>query len=106
VPGSAEKSELSAILERIPVHCQQLQVDSVIQETKNLMNEIAKLVTSSFVCATKANEGEGEGVAGGLPVVVVELEVVGERCHNRRSLVKDRRIDVKGVFVGCRVIDE
>ncbi|XGW19121.1 hypothetical protein V3C99_003161 [Haemonchus contortus] len=69
VPGSAEKSELSAILERIPVHCQQLQVlvksptvgksatfgkvDSVIQETKNLMNEIAKLVTSSFVCATK-----------------------------------------------------
>ncbi|VDL65860.1 unnamed protein product [Nippostrongylus brasiliensis] len=26
VPGSAEKSELSAILERIPVHCQQLQV--------------------------------------------------------------------------------
>uniref|UniRef100_A0A1I7XH89 BRO1 domain-containing protein n=1 Tax=Heterorhabditis bacteriophora TaxID=37862 RepID=A0A1I7XH89_HETBA len=69
VPGSAEKSELSAILERIPVHCQQLQVlvksptvgktatfgkvDSVIQETKNLMNEIAKLVTASFVCATK-----------------------------------------------------
>ncbi|KAE9418550.1 hypothetical protein Angca_007517, partial [Angiostrongylus cantonensis] len=69
VPASAEKSELSTILERIPVHCQQLQVlvksptvgksatfgkvDSVIQETKNLMNEIAKLVTSSFVCATK-----------------------------------------------------
>ncbi|KAK6729817.1 hypothetical protein RB195_006709 [Necator americanus] len=69
VPGSAEKSELSGILEKIPVHCQQLQVlvksptvgksatfgkvDSVIQETKNLMNEIAKLVTSSFVCATK-----------------------------------------------------
>ncbi|KAK5967539.1 Alpha-catulin, partial [Trichostrongylus colubriformis] len=26
VPGSAEKSELSVILERIPVHCQQLQV--------------------------------------------------------------------------------
>ncbi|KAJ1364328.1 Vinculin [Parelaphostrongylus tenuis] len=69
VPASAEKSELSTILERIPAHCQQLQVlvksptvgksatfgkvDSVIQETKNLMNEIAKLVTSSFVCATK-----------------------------------------------------
>lgn len=30
-----------------------LQVDSVIQETKNLMNEIAKLVTACFVCATK-----------------------------------------------------
>ncbi|CAD6184914.1 unnamed protein product [Caenorhabditis auriculariae] len=70
VPGSAEKSDLSSILERIPLHCQQLQVlvksptvgktatfgkvDSVIQETKNLMNEIAKLVTASFVCATKS----------------------------------------------------
>ncbi|GMT28147.1 hypothetical protein PFISCL1PPCAC_19444, partial [Pristionchus fissidentatus] len=69
VPGSAEKSELATILEKIPIHCQQLQVlvksptvgkaatfgkvDSVIQETKNLMNEIAKLVTASFVCATK-----------------------------------------------------
>lgn len=58
-----------AVLESIPMHCQQLQVlvksptvgkqatfnkvDSVIQETKNLMNEIAKLVTSCFVCATK-----------------------------------------------------
>ncbi|VDK74918.1 unnamed protein product [Litomosoides sigmodontis] len=69
VPGSAQKNDLSAILEKIPIHCQQLQVlvksptvgkpatfskvDSVIQETKNLMNEIAKLVTACFVCATK-----------------------------------------------------
>ncbi|VDP01351.1 unnamed protein product [Soboliphyme baturini] len=69
VPGSAEKNELIQVLERIPGHCQQLQVlvktptvgksatfnkvDSVIQETKDLMNEIAKLVTSCFVCATK-----------------------------------------------------
>ncbi|VDM96508.1 unnamed protein product [Thelazia callipaeda] len=69
VPGSAAKNDLSSILEKIPMHCQQLQVlvksptvgkpatfskvDSVIQETKNLMNEIAKLVTSCFVCATK-----------------------------------------------------
>lgn len=69
MPGSPEKSEMMNILERIPTHCQQLQVlvksptvgkpatfnkvDSVIQETKNLMNEIAKLVTSCFVCATK-----------------------------------------------------
>ncbi|EJD75283.1 CBR-CTN-1 protein [Loa loa] len=69
VPGSAEKNDLLTILEKIPIHCQQLQVlvksptvgkpatfskvDSVIQETKNLMNEIAKLVTACFVCATK-----------------------------------------------------
>ncbi|PAV76339.1 hypothetical protein WR25_12157 [Diploscapter pachys] len=83
VPGSAEKSELSSILERIPVHCQQLQVmvksptvgktatfgkvDSVIQETKNLMNEIAKLVTASFVCATKYEiEFRGSSVPRGI----------------------------------------
>uniref|UniRef100_A0A915I0V7 Alpha-catulin n=1 Tax=Romanomermis culicivorax TaxID=13658 RepID=A0A915I0V7_ROMCU len=69
VPGSSEKNDLMPVLERIPVHCQQLQVlvksptvgksatfnkvDSVIQETKNLMNEIAKLVTACFLCATK-----------------------------------------------------
>lgn len=69
VPGSSEKNDLMPILDRIPIHCQQLQVlvksptvgksatfnkvDSVIQETKNLMNEIAKLVTACFLCATK-----------------------------------------------------
>uniref|UniRef100_A0A0N4Z1P6 Alpha-catulin n=1 Tax=Parastrongyloides trichosuri TaxID=131310 RepID=A0A0N4Z1P6_PARTI len=80
VPGSPEKSDLSIVLERIPLHCQQLQVlvksptvgksatfgkvDSVIQETKNLMNEIAKLVTSCFVCATKFEiEFRGTGSA-------------------------------------------
>jgi hypothetical protein len=31
-------------------------VDAVISETKGLMNEIAKLVTACFVCATKVRE--------------------------------------------------
>ncbi|XP_060074303.1 alpha-catulin-like [Ylistrum balloti] len=31
------------------------KVDSAIQETKNLMNAIAKVVTTSFICATKYN---------------------------------------------------
>uniref|UniRef100_A0A915E636 Alpha-catulin n=1 Tax=Ditylenchus dipsaci TaxID=166011 RepID=A0A915E636_9BILA len=69
VPGSAEKNDLQVILEKIPLYCQQLQVlvksptvgksatfskvDSVISETKSLMNEIAMLVTACFVCATK-----------------------------------------------------
>ena len=30
-----------------------LQVDSAIQETKNLMNAVAKVVTACFICATK-----------------------------------------------------
>uniref|UniRef100_A0A7E4VFM7 Alpha-catulin n=1 Tax=Panagrellus redivivus TaxID=6233 RepID=A0A7E4VFM7_PANRE len=69
VPGSAEKNDMLSILDKIPFHCQQLQllvknptvgktatfnkVYSVISETKSLMNEIAKLVTACFVCATK-----------------------------------------------------
>ena len=33
-----------------------LQVDGAIQETKNLMNAIAKVVTTCFVCATKVRD--------------------------------------------------
>jgi hypothetical protein len=55
-------------LDQVPTHVQQLQftvknptvgkaatfvkVDSVINETKTLMNVISKVVTSCFVCAT------------------------------------------------------
>ncbi|KJH45286.1 hypothetical protein DICVIV_08662 [Dictyocaulus viviparus] len=117
VPGSAEKSELSTILERIPVHCQQLQVlvksptvgksatfgkvDSVIQETKNLMNEIAKLVTSSFVCATKAFQNcyqvnrTKSNFAVGLRHVQSVMEVV------KRALRESRRFGDE-----LRVLDE
>ncbi|CAJ0592643.1 unnamed protein product [Cylicocyclus nassatus] len=104
VPGSAEKSELSAILEKIPVHCQQLQVlvksptvgksatfgkvDSVIQETKNLMNEIAKLVTSSFVCATKY---EIEFRGGSVPRTVGD----GEHRQSRESTLWRRTPSIR-----------
>ncbi|KAL7647583.1 UNVERIFIED_CONTAM: hypothetical protein RMT77_001183 [Armadillidium vulgare] len=56
-------------LDQIPTYVQSLQfivknptvgkaatftkVDNVIQETKNLMNVISKVVTTCFVCATK-----------------------------------------------------
>ncbi|GMT00211.1 hypothetical protein PENTCL1PPCAC_22385, partial [Pristionchus entomophagus] len=91
VPGSAEKSELATILEKIPIHCQQLQVlvksptvgkaatfgkvDSVIQETKNLMNEIAKLVTASFVCATKLQREDRDAALRSSFAVAVCREV-------------------------------
>ena len=32
-----------------------MQVDSVIQETKNLMNGVAKVVTTCFICTTKVS---------------------------------------------------
>ncbi|KAJ8320925.1 hypothetical protein KUTeg_002512 [Tegillarca granosa] len=71
VPQCGHREELTSHLDRIPSYCQQLQatlktptygkaatfnkVDSAIQETKNLMNTIAKVVTTSFICATKFN---------------------------------------------------
>ncbi|XP_005101953.1 alpha-catulin isoform X2 [Aplysia californica] len=71
VPTCPQKEELFMYLDRIPVCCHQLlttlksatfgktatfnKVDSAIQETKNLMNIVAKVVTTCFVCATKFN---------------------------------------------------
>ncbi|CAK9821329.1 Ctnnal1 [Anthophora retusa] len=71
VPGGSHKKELLENLDRVPTYVQQLQftvknptvgkaatftkVDNVIQETKNLMNVISKVVTTCFVCATKHN---------------------------------------------------
>ncbi|KAK7872271.1 hypothetical protein R5R35_012118 [Gryllus longicercus] len=69
VPGGTHKKELLENLDRVPTYVQQLQftvknptvgkaatftkVDSVIQETKSLMDVISKVVTTCFVCATK-----------------------------------------------------
>ncbi|XP_063990318.1 alpha-catulin isoform X2 [Diachasmimorpha longicaudata] len=71
VPGGAHKKDLLENLDRVPTYVQQLQftvknptvgkaatftkVDNVIQETKNLMNVISKVVTTCFECATKYN---------------------------------------------------
>ncbi|XP_050418268.1 alpha-catulin isoform X3 [Patella vulgata] len=71
VPSCPIKEEMLAYVDRIPVSCQQIlftlksstfgktptfnKVDSTIQETKNLMNVIAKIVTTCFICATKFN---------------------------------------------------
>lgn len=71
VPGGANKKELLANLDKVPTFVQRLQftvkdhtvgkaatftkVDNVIQETKNLMNVISKVVTTCFECATKVS---------------------------------------------------
>ncbi|KAG1695753.1 Alpha-catulin [Nymphon striatum] len=80
VPGSPQKHELLEYLDKVPTYVQQLQytvknptvgkaatftkVDNVIQETKNLMNVISKVVSTCFVCATKYNL-DFQGVSGG-----------------------------------------
>lgn len=67
----ANKKELLEQLDQVPTYVQQLQftvkmptvgksatfskVDSVINETKTLMNVISKVVTTCFVCATKVS---------------------------------------------------
>ncbi|KAF2904309.1 hypothetical protein ILUMI_01874 [Ignelater luminosus] len=69
VPGGSNKKELLENLDKVPTFVQRLQftvkdhtvgkaatftkVDNVIQETKNLMNVISKVVTTCFECATK-----------------------------------------------------
>ncbi|KAK0086262.1 hypothetical protein PV325_003461 [Microctonus aethiopoides] len=86
VPGGPNKKDLLENLDRVPTYVQQLQftvknptvgkaatftkVDNVIQETKNLMNVISKVVTTCFECATKYNldfRGLSARGAGGSP---------------------------------------
>lgn len=71
VPQGLPKVELISILDKIPQHIQQLsttiknpsvgktatfhKVETIIQQTKDLMNVIAKAVTNCFICATKVS---------------------------------------------------
>jgi len=71
VPSSTLKKELLDYVDQIPTCVQQLQfavknptvgkaatftkVDNVIQETKNCMNVVSKVVTTCFECANKYN---------------------------------------------------
>ncbi|CAG9837737.1 unnamed protein product [Diabrotica balteata] len=84
VPCGANKKDLLAHLDKVPTFVQRLQftvkdhtvgkaatftkVDNVIQETKNLMNVISKVVTTCFECATKYKldfRGSGAGARRG-----------------------------------------
>lgn len=72
MPAGTNKKELLALLDKVPTFVQRLQftvkdhtvgkaatftkVDNVIQETKNLMNVISKVVTNCFECATKVSQ--------------------------------------------------
>lgn len=71
VPDGYLKEELMQLLNKLPYHFKQLKsrlkqvtigktatfnkVDWVIQETRNFMNLVAKLVTSCFLCCSKYN---------------------------------------------------
>ncbi|CAF0842915.1 unnamed protein product [Didymodactylos carnosus] len=71
IPNSIARQDLLAQLEKIPLMCHQLKlrlktpalgksstfakVDTVIGETRDLMNTVARLVTTCFLCQTKYN---------------------------------------------------
>jgi len=71
VPSSYIKNELHTLLEQLPVHFKQLKnklkqvtfgktatfnkVDCVIQDTRDFMNLVAKIVTNSFLCSMKVS---------------------------------------------------
>lgn len=83
VPAGAPKKELLEHLDKVPTYVQTLQftvkdptvgkaatfvkVDHVINETKNLMNVISKVVSTCFECASKVSAsslGGGRGILG------------------------------------------
>lgn len=71
IPNDDLKSYLTHLLEKLPLNLQQLKnklkqqtigkvatfnkVDLVIQETRDVMNLIAKLVTNCFLCTTRVS---------------------------------------------------
>jgi hypothetical protein len=71
IPSSYIKNELNALLDQLPVHFKQLKnklkqvtfgktatfnkVDCVIQDTRDFMNLVAKIVTNSFLCSMKVS---------------------------------------------------
>lgn len=108
VPGGPHKKDLLENLDRVPTYVQQLQftvknptvgkaatftkVDNVIQETKNLMNVISKVVTTCFVCATKVRR----------PVVIVRIGV--SVCHTRTFNYRLPQITVSHSRAGFRSV--
>ena len=98
VPGGPHKKELLENLDRVPTYVQQLQftvknptvgkaatfikVDNVIQETKNLMNVISKVVTTCFVCATKVSPTQSLAALYCTETLISMVDV----DHNERSM--------------------
>lgn len=105
VPAGAPKKELLDHLDKVPTYVQTLQftvkdptvgkaatfvkVDHVIQETKNLMNVISKVVSTCFDCANKVRRVPGRGSAVkrmmilGITVTVIIMLIKGLRDESR-----------------------
>ncbi|XP_039440923.1 alpha-catulin isoform X4 [Culex pipiens pallens] len=107
VPAGAPKKELLEHLDKVPTYVQTLQftvkdptvgkaatfvkVDHVINETKNLMNVISKVVSTCFECASKIFELTGMPFDNRLisvPTVVSPLEPTLSRKSSKDKPIK------------------
>lgn len=77
IPGGPVRADLSGQLDRLPARCQQLhnclrqvslgkaatfaKVDHVIQDVKDTMSLVTKLVTACFICNTKVGRFSSSG---------------------------------------------
>ncbi|XP_055532435.1 alpha-catulin isoform X7 [Wyeomyia smithii] len=112
VPAGAPKKELLDHLDKVPTYVQTLQflvkdpavgkdatfvkVDHVIQETKNLMNVISKVVSTSFDCANKIYELTGIPFDNRL-INVPTLALPNEPVLCRKSSSSKYKLDFSGL---------
>ncbi|XP_076308796.1 alpha-catulin-like [Tachypleus tridentatus] len=112
VPGGPQKKELLENLDKVPTYVQQLQftvrsptvgkaatftkVDNVIQGTKNLMNVVSKVVTTSLVCASKVSISLNrlENVTN-FTEFVKAFSLIGTEMVELASVMGDRQHDVR-----------
>ncbi|XP_035898166.1 alpha-catulin isoform X4 [Anopheles stephensi] len=108
VPAGPPKKELLEHLDKVPTYVQTLQftvkdptvgkaatfvkVDHVIQETKNLMNVISKVVSTCFVCADRIFELTGVPFDNRLINVPTVSSVSIEPSSTSTKSTKDKQI--------------
>ncbi|XP_062698468.1 alpha-catulin isoform X1 [Aedes albopictus] len=113
VPAGAPKKELLDHLDKVPTYVQTLQftvkdptvgkaatfvkVDHVIQETKNLMNVISKVVSTCFDCANKIYELTGMPFDNRLINVPSVMAPIESSILSRKSTNSKYKLDFSGL---------
>ncbi|XP_055592489.1 alpha-catulin isoform X7 [Uranotaenia lowii] len=116
VPAGPAKKELLDHLDKVPTYVQTLQftvkdstvgkaatfvkVDHVINETKNLMNVISKVVSTCFECASKIFELTGmpfDNRLINIPVVAAPIVSEQHQLGGRKSYKDKYKLDFSGL---------
>ncbi|XP_041781570.1 alpha-catulin isoform X3 [Anopheles merus] len=117
VPAGPPKKELLEHLDKVPTYVQTLQftvkdptvgkaatfvkVDHVIQETKNLMNVISKVVSTCFVCADRIFEQTGVPFDNRLINVPAVASVSIEPSSTSTKSAKDKQLGAMKSQLPC-----